>query len=88
LAQAQAALDEAEGNSEDTQAADVKADPLPPSDAAALIEEAYLRTVNRFPTEGERDIAAAYLQDSDNPREGLRDLIWTLINTKEFIVNH
>jgi hypothetical protein len=88
LAQAQAALDEAEGNSEDTQASDVKADPLPPSDAAALIEEAYLRTVNRFPSEGERDIAAAYLQDSDNPREGLRDLIWTLINTKEFIVNH
>jgi hypothetical protein len=88
LERAQAALDEAEGDTEDTESPAVKAEPLPAADAAALIEEAYLRTVSRFPTGPEQEIAAAYLLDADDPRQGLRDLVWTLINTKEFIVNH
>jgi hypothetical protein len=53
-----------------------------------LVEEAYLRTVNRLPSDNERQIAAAYINDADEPIEGLRGLLWTLINTKEFIVNH
>jgi hypothetical protein len=52
------------------------------------VEEAYLRTVNRLPSDNERQIAAAYITDAEEPIEGLRGLMWTLINTKEFIVNH
>ena len=58
------------------------------ADVPRLVEEAYLRTVNRLPSDNERQIAAAYINDADEPIEGLRGLMWTLINTKEFIVNH
>lgn len=91
LKEARDALDEAGGEPESDATSETvaaKADPLPASDAARLIEEAYLRTVSRFPTDSEREIAATFLNESENPREGLRDLVWTLINTKEFIVNH
>ncbi|MEX0791502.1 MAG: hypothetical protein WD045_00095, partial [Pirellulaceae bacterium] len=53
-----------------------------------LIEEAYLRTLSRLPTEEERQISLAHLKDSENPATAAGDLLWALINTKEFIVNH
>lgn len=57
-------------------------------DPAAIVEEAYLRTLSRYPTDDERKIAAAFITDADDTAEGVRGLVWTLINTKEFIVNH
>ena len=57
-------------------------------DAQRLVEEAYLRTLCRFPNEDEREIAAQFLADASSPSEGVQGLLWTLINTKEFIVNH
>lgn len=57
-------------------------------DVTALVEEAYLRTVSRFPTEEEQLIAGAYIVESEDPISGLHDLLWSLVNTKEFIVNH
>ena len=56
-------------------------------DMPVLVEEAYLRTVSRLPTEDEQQIAAEYMKDAENPIAGLRDLLWSLLNTKEFIVN-
>jgi len=53
-----------------------------------VIEEAYLRTLSRFPTSEESETAKKAISDSENPAEGLRDLLWALVNTKEFIVNH
>ena len=53
-----------------------------------LVESAYLKTVNRPPDAREREVAANFVNDAENPIEGLRGLVWTLINTKEFIVNH
>jgi hypothetical protein len=52
------------------------------------IEEAYLRTLNRLPDEREAAVAARYLTGSDEPAKGIRDLLWALLNTKEFITNH
>lgn len=57
-------------------------------DVPRLVEEAYLRTVSRNPTDDEQAIAAEYIADAENPLVGLRDLMWSLLNTKEFIVNH
>ena len=57
-------------------------------DAPKIIEEAYLRTVSRYPSEQEREIALGYIEDHENPGDGLKDLLWALINTKEFMVNH
>jgi hypothetical protein len=53
-----------------------------------LVRTAYLRTLNRYPDEHERTRALAYLNDSTNVVSGLRDLVWALVNTEEFIVNH
>lgn len=57
-------------------------------DVPALVEEAYLRTVSRTPTGDEQEIAAQYIAEAENPIAGMRDLMWSLLNTKEFIVNH
>lgn len=54
----------------------------------ALIREAYLRTVSRTPTADEMAKAQEYLADASSLSTGLRDLMWALLNTKEFIVNH
>jgi hypothetical protein len=92
--QSMAAKDRKRGDAEATEAAKpeqpeeapaVARTTLPP---AEIVEEAYLRTLSRHPTENERQIATAFVTESDDPQRGARDLLWTLINTKEFIVNH
>jgi hypothetical protein len=55
---------------------------------AQLVREAYLRTLSRPPQQDELDKSLAYLADSESLSSGLRDLLWALLNTKEFIVNH
>jgi hypothetical protein len=60
----------------------------PQSDQAALVQEAFLKTLSRFPTDDEQRRAEQYLADSADKATGLRDLLWALVNTKEFIVNH
>ncbi|PQO47784.1 DUF1549 domain-containing protein [Blastopirellula marina] len=55
---------------------------------AEMVEEAYLRTLSRKPSEKEMTISLAHLKESGDPVNGLQDLMWALLNTKEFIVNH
>ena len=55
-------------------------------DRNQLIETAWLRTVSRQPTAAELSRAARHLDESGSLTEGLRDLLWSLINTKEFIL--
>lgn len=54
----------------------------------SLVREAFLRTVSRPPTDQELEIGLARFSSSQSTAEGLRDLMWALLNTKEFIVNH
>lgn len=73
------------GNGSD---ADVSKGKLTKKDEVRLVREAYLRTVSRPPTKEELNIGRKYLADSPSPTGGMRDLLWALLNTKEFIVNH
>jgi hypothetical protein len=57
-------------------------------DNVSLIRQAYLRTLSRYPTGEEIDRCQQFLASAANPADGARGLLWTLINTKEFIVNH
>jgi len=57
-------------------------------DLANAVEEAYLRTLSRRPTETESETATQFISQSTNQIDGLRDVMWALLNTKEFIVNH
>ncbi|MBI2480070.1 MAG: DUF1549 domain-containing protein [Planctomycetia bacterium] len=53
-----------------------------------FIIDAYLRTLSRYPNQNELTRSVAYVQEANDPVEGLGDVLWALINTKEFIVNH
>ena len=53
-----------------------------------VIRRTYLRTVSRQPKTDELERTLAYVQSSEDQLDGIRDVLWALINTKEFIVNH
>lgn len=63
-------------------------EPVSPEVTAGIIKQAYLRTLSRHPTAEEMDRCHLFLASSTNPVEGAKGLLWTLVNTKEFIVNH
>lgn len=53
------------------------------------IRELYLRAFSRAPTPSEETIATDYvMQRSDRLKEAYEDLIWGVINSKEFLFNH
>ncbi len=54
----------------------------------AIVREAFLRTMSRPPSDAELTEARQTFHDSDTPNAALRNLLWALLNTKEFIVNH
>lgn len=56
--------------------------------ARAVVRQAYLRVLGRLPDKGEIQEAESYLRDAKRVQEGVRDLLWALLNTKEFITNH
>lgn len=60
----------------------------PTGDVKAIIRQAYLRTLSRFPTDAEADRAARYYEETGDLARGTKDLLWALLNTKEFVVNH
>jgi hypothetical protein len=57
-------------------------------DADKYIREAHLRTFGRPPTDSESANARDYLAQADDPVAGLRDLLWALLNSREFLLNH
>ena len=60
----------------------------PKYDAEEIVQRAYLRTLTRYPSTEELESATGYLASSEDLRSGLEGLLWALLNTKEFIVNH
>ena len=61
---------------------------VPPSEAETeqLVKAAWLRTLSRPPTNKEMSRALEHLRQADSVTDGLRDLLWALFNTKEFIL--
>ena len=57
-------------------------------DRNELIEQVWLRTVNRMPTDTEQSRAHQHLADATSIVEGVTDLMWAMMNTKEFLLNH
>ncbi len=67
---------------------EAKAQPIAFDSPADMVTEAYMRTLSRQPSEKEMTISLTHLKQAEEPVEGLHDLMWALLNTKEFIVNH
>jgi hypothetical protein len=68
--------------------AETEAHPVKPFSADNAIRETFLRTVSRPPTEEEFAKASADVATAPSPVEGIRELLWAMLNTREFIVNH
>tara|TARA_Y100001934_G_scaffold279622_1_gene383974 strand:+ start:2117 stop:4858 length:2742 start_codon:yes stop_codon:yes gene_type:complete len=57
-------------------------------DTDDLIEQTFLRTVSRPPTKNELTMAREDIAGAKTQLDGVRDLLWAMLNTKEFIINH
>lgn len=54
-----------------------------------LVETVYLACYSRYPTSEEREAVLDHLQSHADEREqALEDLVWSLMNTSEFLFNH
>ncbi len=54
----------------------------------AVLDELFLATLSRFPDEAERRAALGRVQSQRDRQAGFVDILWALINTREFILNH
>ena len=54
---------------------------------AEVIEELYMAVLCRLPTEKEKAASLAVFAESDR-RSATEDVLWALLNTKEFLFNH
>ena len=57
---------------------------------AEVIDEIYLISVSRLPTDDEKQKMTAYLSSKDKGarQQAVRDVMWAVLNTKEFMFNH
>jgi hypothetical protein len=54
----------------------------------ALIEELFLVTLSRPPRPEELAKAKGWLAQAPTPKEGAADVLWVLLNSREFLFNH
>jgi hypothetical protein len=57
-------------------------------DDGKILEELFLNTLSRLPTPEQRKTIQNALQSGDPRDEVYRDLLWALLNSKEFAFNH
>ncbi|MBI1313146.1 DUF1553 domain-containing protein [bacterium] len=54
----------------------------------AIVDELYSATFNRLPTDAERARAVEHLEKAEDQRKAAEDLLWSLLNSREFMFNH
>jgi hypothetical protein len=52
------------------------------------IEDLFLWTLSREPTAEERQTCRQYVKESASSKRGLEDVFWSLLNTREFLLNY
>jgi hypothetical protein len=53
-----------------------------------IVDELYLAALSRFPTPEESRTALAAFTAAPEPQRAAEDLLWALLNSKEFLFNH
>ena len=53
-----------------------------------IIDELYLWTLARFPTDNEKALMKTAFGDGADRQAGAEDALWALLNSKEFVFNH
>ena len=56
--------------------------------ADEIIEKLYVRCLTREPTAEETQHLLATIEKSPNEQQGLEDVFWALLNSREFLFNH
>lgn len=59
-----------------------------PREADRFVEELWLRSLSRLPDARERAWGVQVLSKSSSKQTAIEDLLWALLNTREFAVNH
>ena len=57
-------------------------------DDRELIVELYLTALSRFPTEEELKIHRRHVAEASSRADGMTDVLWTLLNVREFVFVH
>jgi hypothetical protein len=57
-------------------------------DPTAIVEELYLVTLSRRPRPEEIERARHWMSMAPTPRDGWQDVMWALLNSREFMFNH
>ena len=58
---------------------------IAPEDA---VRELYLSTFSRPPSDNEVAAAVSHIETAESPQQGFEDILWALINSREFLFNH
>jgi hypothetical protein len=53
-----------------------------------MVEELYLTAYARRPSRAELEKSVAYVEKQQNRQQGLEDVLWVILNSKEFMFNH
>jgi hypothetical protein len=54
----------------------------------AIVRELYMVTLCRWPTSEELALSNEFLAESPSPKECYEDILWTLLNSKQFLFVH
>lgn len=57
-------------------------------DPAVIIEQLFLATLTRRPTDAERALVMKHVQSFPDANKALHDVVWSLLNCSEFVSNH
>ena len=57
-------------------------------DDRVVVEELYLAALSRFPDDDEMKETLAYKEDCASRDEWLEDVLWSLLNVREFLFQH
>lgn len=57
-------------------------------DEAGRVDMLYLAVLGRHPSQAEADLTRSYVANSGDQKSALADLLWSLLNSGEFCVNH
>ena len=58
------------------------------SEPSQRVTELYLGTLGREPTKAETEFCITHLNGAASPEKGLQAVLWSLLNTKEFLLQH
>lgn len=75
-------------NSNQMNALNAIVDRLGKGEPAQLIEKLYLTTLSRRPTMAESEKLVNYVKKQGEARTAYSDVLWALLNSSEFRLNH